>query len=619
MGDLLARVCREQALLAAWEDVREAGYADGEPGSAIVAFENRALRNLAELAEQVAVGGYKPRPMTGITIAKPSGGVRDLAIGAVPDRIVERAVLAVLDPLVDPVLSPWSFAFRRGLGVKDAIRALTASRDAGAAWVARTDVDDCFPSIPRWPVLERLRELVPDVELIGLVERLITRPVMGEGRARGSGLHQGSSLSPLLANLYLDAFDRALMALGYQVIRYCDDIAIPAPDRPTAERVLELATAEAKKLRLELNMEDSRAVAFDDGVPFLGQTVTATTGAGADPLSHPQRTTVYVATEGALLRVKGDRLRVEAGEELLANIHLNRVRQVVCQGRVGVTSTLLHRFAEQRLDLVWLHDDGAYAARLAPLTGGDATRRLWQYAVVSDPGAALRVARPIVAGKIANMRSGLLRAARSQDHPDIAAHADRLAAARLSALDTDSPTSLLGHEGTATRDYFAGLALTLGPEWEFTSRQRRPPPDPVNAMLSFAYTLLLAEAVSACEVAGLDPHLGVLHTPRDDRPSLALDLIEEVRPAIADAVVVRLVRTGQLTPADFTTTEAGCRLDDAARRRFLAAYERRMLTLVHHADEGRRIPWRQVLYAQARRLAAVFEDREPEYVPVGWR
>ncbi|MCW2914732.1 MAG: CRISPR-associated endonuclease Cas1 [Actinomycetia bacterium] len=424
----------------------------------------------------------------------------------------------------------------------------------------------------------------------------------------------------MLANLYLDAFDRALMALGHQVLRYSDDIAIPAPDRPTAERALELATVEARKLRLELNIEDSRAVAFDDGVPFLGQTVTATTGAGTDPLSHPQRTTVYVATEGALLRVQGDRLRVEAGEELLANIHLNRVRQVVCQGRVGVTSTLLHRFAEQRLDLVWLHDDGRYAARLAPLTGGDATRRLWQYAVVSDPGAALRVARPIVAGKIANMRSGLLRAARSQDHPDIAEHSDRLSAARLSALDADSAMVLLGHEGTATRDYFAGLALTLGPEWGFTSRQRRPPPDPVNAMLSFAYTLLLAEAVSACELAGLDPHLGVLHTPRNDRPSLALDLIEEVRPVIADAVVVRLVRTGQMTPADFTTTdEAGCRLDEPARRRFLAAYEKRMLTLVHHPAEGRRVPWRQALYAQARQLAAVFEDREPGYTPVSWR
>lgn len=121
MGEFLARVCREQGLLGAWEDVREAAYADGGPGAAIVAFENSALRNLAGLAEQVAVGGCKPRAMADITVPKPSGGVRELAIGAVPDRIVEWTVLAVLGPLVDPVLSAWSFAFRRGLGVKDVI------------------------------------------------------------------------------------------------------------------------------------------------------------------------------------------------------------------------------------------------------------------------------------------------------------------------------------------------------------------------------------------------------------------------------------------------------------------------------------------------------------------
>lgn len=284
-----------------------------------------------------------------------------------------------------------------------------------------------------------------------------------------------------------------------------------------------------------------------------------------------------------------------------------------------MTSTLLQRFAEQRLDLVWLHDDGRYAARLAPLTGGDSTRRLCQYGTVTDPPAALAIARQMVGGKIANMRSGLMRAARSQQHPDIAAHTGRLAAARLQALDADSATRLLGHEGAATRDYFTGLASTLGEEWDFTSRQRRPPPDPVNAMLSFAYTLLLSEAVSACALAGLDPHLGVLHTPKNDRPSLALDLIEEVRPVIADAVVVRLIRTRQLTPADFTTTENGCRLDDAARRRFLAAFEKRMLTLVHHPAEGRRISWRQVLHAQARQLAAAFEDRATSYTTVNWR
>lgn len=289
MGELVARVCRDEVLLRAWEDVRESAYEDGDPGAAVLDFERQALRNLAELADQVSRGDYRPRPMTGVTIAKPSGGFRELAVGAAGDRVVERAVLEVLDPLIDPVLSPWCFAFRKGLGVNDAIRALTEARDAGAVWVARSDVDDYFPSIARWPLLQRLRELIPDVEMIGLVERLITRPIMGERADRGRGLHQGGSLSPLLANLYLEPFDRALFDLGYQVIRYGDDIAIPVGDRPPAERALELAAAEARKLNLRLNAEDSVVAAFDDGVAFLGQTVTATTGAGAGPISHPQQ------------------------------------------------------------------------------------------------------------------------------------------------------------------------------------------------------------------------------------------------------------------------------------------------------------------------------------------
>lgn len=106
MGQLVARVCRDEVLLRAWEDVRESAYADGDPGAAVLDFERQALRNLAELADQVSQGEYRPRPMTGVTIAKPSGGFRELAVGAVADRVVERAVLEVLDPLIDPVLFP---------------------------------------------------------------------------------------------------------------------------------------------------------------------------------------------------------------------------------------------------------------------------------------------------------------------------------------------------------------------------------------------------------------------------------------------------------------------------------------------------------------------------------
>ena len=157
-----------------------------------------------------------------------------------------------------------------------------------------------------------------------------------------------------------------------------------------------------------------------------------------------------MTTEGALLRVKGEWLRVEAGEDLLANIHLNRVRQVVCQGRAGVTSTLPQRFIQRRIDLVRLYENGGYAGRLTPPTGTEVNARLAQYRSVGTAGAALRIARRIVAGKITNMRTGLLRAARFQEQPQIAEHAERLAAARQAALTADHTTSLLGCEGAAT-------------------------------------------------------------------------------------------------------------------------------------------------------------------------
>jgi CRISPR-associated protein Cas1 len=312
---------------------------------------------------------------------------------------------------------------------------------------------------------------------------------------------------------------------------------------------------------------------------------------------------------------------------------------------VGATPTLLQRFVERGIDLAWLYEDGQLAARVSGIDATNPQLRLDQYAATVDQRRALHIARQIVAGKVTNMRVSLLRAARSQDDAQLAAGHERLRTAHRNALVAANQAELMGCEGAATRDYFAGLARIIGSEWSFTGRQRRPPPDPVNSMLSFGYTLLLNEAVAACVLAGLDPYLGMLHSPHRNRPSLALDhpmtgfterlaygsphrnrpslaldLIEEFRPVVVDATVIRLIRTGAVRHEHFTfTAEHGCRLDELGRRTFLGGYERRILTLVHHPAEGRRISWRQALNVQARQVAAVLTGRQPEYRPVVWR
>jgi CRISP-associated protein Cas1 len=623
VGELAARAFTEQALLDAWDEVREAALADGDGGTEVGTFEASAARRVSQLAAELADGAFQPHPVVAVEIAKQGGGMRHLAVPCLEDRVVERALLAELDAVIDPLLLPWSFAYRRGLGVRAALACLVEARESGAAWVARADIDNCFDCIPRWDVLRRLREVVPDTQAVDLVRRFMDRPVVGKRVARterGLGLHQGSPLSPLLCNLYLDAFDRAMLALGYRVVRYSDDIAIPVADRSTAERALASAAEILADLRLELDAAKSQAVSFDMGVPFLGSTLTSLTSPGAMALSHPLETVVYVDRPGTVLRSRGDRLVVEHQEEVLFRLNLRRVRQVVCIGRVGMTTPFLHRALRDGIDVVLLDDHGGPGGRLVSLAHGDATARRAQYRTADDASAARELARAFVDGKIANMRVGLLRAGRRGPDAELTDAAETLAVTRLVLGDAAAYEQILGHEGTATREYFRAWRRVIGEDWDFTSRERRPPPDPVNAMLSFGYTLLVNEAISALGAAGLDPAVGFLHQARWGRPSLALDLMEEFRPTVVDAVVLRCLTTGIVRREEFDTdAEHGCRMNPRARQAFLAAYERRMLTLFTHDPSGRRVSYRVGLGLQAKALARTILDPGRRYRPIRWK
>jgi CRISP-associated protein Cas1 len=623
MGELVTRAFTEQALLDAWDEVREAALADGQAGPELDRFEAAAARTISRLAAKLAEGEFAPHPVVAVEIAKQGGGVRRLAVPCLEDRVVERALLAELDAVIDPLLLPWSFAYRHGLGVRDAVACLVEARESGAAWVARADIDDCFERIPRWEVLSRLREAVPDTQAVDLVRRFMDRPVVGQRvpRAeRGLGLHQGSPLSPLLCNLYLDAFDRAMLASGYRVIRYSDDMAIPVADRSDAERALADAAAVLADLRLDLDPVKSQVVSFDTGVPFLGSTVTSLTSPGAAALSHPLETVVYVDRPGSILRSRGDRLIVEHQEKVLFRLNLRRVRQVVCIGRVGMTTPFLHQALHDGIDVVLLDEHGGHGGRLTALDLGDPTARRAQYKMADDPPAARELARAFVDGKIANMRVALLRAQRRGPDTELTSIAETLAVTRLVLADAVSHEEIMGHEGSATREYFRAWRQVIGPEWGFTARERRPPPDPVNAMLSFGYTLLVHEAVAALGIAGLDPAVGFLHQARWGRPSLALDLIEEFRPVVVDAVVLRCVSTGIVRHEEFDTDPArGCRMNPRARDAFLAAYERRMLTLFTHEPSGRRVSYRVGLGLQAKTLARSVLSPGHPYRPIRWK
>lgn len=549
--------------------------------------------------------------------------MRRLGVPPLADRVVERALLTVLDPEIDPRLLPWSFAYRRGLGARDAVAALADARDTGLGWVARADVKDFFERVPQWEVLRRLREAVDDERVVHLVGMLLDRTVAG-GRAapldRGRGLHQGSVVSPLLSNLYLDVFDRRMLAAGWRVIRYGDDFAIPVSGRRDGERALTAARTELGDLRLELNSGKSHVASFDGGVRFLGETVTASTLNAAEAVSHPLETSVYVDRQGSLIRVRGENLVVVDGEEALLRLNLRRVRQVTCYGRVGLTTAFLHRALERGIEVVLLDRGGSLGGRLTAPCSSDPTVRRAQYRAADDPDICRTLAAALIAGKIGNMRVTLLRAARRQDDLDAAIGAERLAALEAKLSDAASLDVLLGLEGAASREYFQAAQRMVDPTFGFTARQRRPPPDPINAMLSYGYTLLCHEVIAALEGAGLDPLVGVLHQHRWGRPALALDLMEEFRPMTVDVAVWRLAGSRTVRAEQFTVEpDLGCRMGDDARAAFLAAYERRMLTLTTHPAAGRRVSFRVAIGVQAKALAAALLDPGRPYRALRWK
>lgn len=312
---------------------------------------------------------------------------------------------------------------------------------------------------------------------------------------------------------------------------------------------------------------------------------------------------VYVQEQGARVGVSGEVLEVVDRErEKLAEARLFEVSQLVLMGNVQVSSQAIRSLFERQIPVVWLSFGGWLAGMAEGHAHGNIDLRRAQFRRADDPAFCLETAKRLVRNKIQNCRTFLRRNA--GDLPALRTLADCAEdSATASSLET-----LLGVEGNAARAYFSSFSELLKLKegtfaFDFQSRTRRPPKDPVNALLSFAYSMLAKEVVLAVRVAGLDPFLGVYHQPRFGRPALALDLMEEFRPLIADSVVVAAINTGVVRGTDFVRSGVGVALTSEGRKRFVAAFERRLSEEVTHPVFGYRISYRRVLEVQARLFA----------------
>jgi CRISPR-associated protein Cas1 len=322
--------------------------------------------------------------------------------------------------------------------------------------------------------------------------------------------------------------------------------------------------------------------------------------------ARDDRLAVYVQGQGYSVGLKGEVLEIRNKGKMISEARLMEVSQLSLFGNVQLSAQALRELAAREVPIVHLSYGGWLNAVTTPPPHKNIELRRRQFATAADRVICLRLARAFVVGKIRNARTLLRRNARTL--PDGLLY--QLAAGRRRAEGAESLESLLGMEGTAAREYFAHFALMFKPgeneevpAFEFMSRNRRPPHDPVNALLSFLYALLTKEMIVTLVGVGFDPYLGFYHQPRYGRPALALDLMEEFRPLVADSVAIGLINNGELRPLDFIARAGAVALTDSGRRRVIDAYERRLETVVTHPRFGYAVSYRRIFEMQARLLA----------------
>ena len=338
--------------------------------------------------------------------------------------------------------------------------------------------------------------------------------------------------------------------------------------------------------------------------------------------------TVYVTTEGASLRKDGENLVVEVESTERARVPLHMLASVVIFGAVYLSPALMGACAAAGITLVLLDRAGRFQARIEGPVSGNVLLRRAQYRASDAPDD---IVRSFVLGKIANQRAVLMRGQRDygddlqpDDRAALDAAIERLARLmRRVELAGDGIDALRGSEGEAASLYFGvfdHLIRTPDTDLRWRGRSRRPPLDPVNALLSFLYTLLTHDCRSAAEAVGLDPAVGFLHRDRPGRPSLALDLMEELRPVLADRLALSLINRRQLRVHDFETRDGGAvMLTDDARKTVLTAWQERKKDERSHPFLDEKAPLGLVPYLQAQMLARHLRGDLDAYPPWFWK
>jgi CRISPR-associated protein Cas1 len=330
--------------------------------------------------------------------------------------------------------------------------------------------------------------------------------------------------------------------------------------------------------------------------------------------------TLFVFTQGTYLRKDSETVVVRSDKKTVVRLPLLNIGSIACFGRIGISPQLMGYCGQNGIAITFMTEQGRFLAAVNGFTPGNVLLRREQYRRADDLESAKLIARSCILGKLSNYRTVLRRGVRDLKESDATLRLERIATRMDAAIRTLSDKlsldQLRGMEGELSAEYFSSQKT----DFVFSGRNRRPPKDSVNAMLSFLYSMLTNDLRSACEAAGLDSAVGFLHRDRPGRPSLALDLMEEFRAVLVDRLVLSLINRGQVKATNFNMDPGGgVTMDEATRKLLVASYQKRKQEQVTHLYLNEKMTLGLVPHIQARLLARHLRGDSDAYPPFAWK
>ncbi len=554
----------------------------------------------AELCDLIADGTYAPSPNTAFIIRKNSGADRLVEQPGFRELIVQQYVLKTIGDHFDRMFEECSIGFRKGISRQKAVEMIQEAIREGYTHVIESDIEDFFPSIDLNLLMQVIEYMLPakDACLKGLIRKCVSAGYVlnGSFTERTRGLAQGSPLSPVLANLYLDSFDEEVKSWNVKMIRYGDDFVIMARSREEADAVLSRAESFLSFLGLRIKKEKTAIKHYRDGFEFLGMTFD---GYGEQPDDEEWarlfKKPLYITEPYLFLALNGDAIEINKSREVIETIPLRRISEIMVMEKTVFSTALLARCSESKIPFTIALNSGYYITTVKPDSKKYyeiSSAHTNKYSKLSE-AEILCLAKEFAAGKVKNYIAMFRQ--RHEKQPDSAVNELQYYMQRVySAADRDQTR---GFEAAAAKKIYQMLNASIDDEFFHIRKRARKKPDAINSLLNFGYYMLFSRINATVRAAGLNPYLGFLHNPEDAYESLVCD-VEELFRARIDRLILRIINLKIITKDDFVNTEKGCYLKRDSVKNFIRRFEEEM----ERKNTRNKLSMKEGIYAQVMRV-----------------